>query len=71
MNKLTLGAFREFTKDMRDDTEIRIESIYDIINEKYYNTSVDDISSYKDVYDDYIVLAPDTIQIIDDAIEED
>ena len=60
MERLTLGEFREFTKDLSDDFEIRVSSI--IRGENAYHTNVFDVFSSEDIEDNFVVLEPSEVE---------
>lgn len=69
IKKMTLGEFREFTKDLTDDFELRVSSI--LRNEKSYHTEILAISSSEDIEGKYIILEPSEIEVSDTDYEDD
>ncbi|UZW13210.1 hypothetical protein OSC52_15340 [Clostridium pasteurianum] len=69
MEKLTLGEFRDFTKDLSDNYEIRVSSIQK--GEQTYHTEVYDITSSEDVEGDFVILEPSEIEVDNGEVDLD
>jgi hypothetical protein len=69
LKKLTLGEFRDFTKDLPNNYELRISSV--IKGDDSYHTSVFDISSVEDAEGNFIILEPSEIEVSDTDCEND
>lgn len=67
MENLSLGEFREFTNDLSDDYEIRIDSV--IEGEQSYHTSVYNITSRVDIEGKFVVLEPSEIEVSDGEMD--
>lgn len=60
---LSVDELREFIKDEHGETEVRISSIYNTVEEQSYHVAVDEISAYGDGNGRYLILEPSEIEI--------
>ena len=67
MDKLLVGELKEFIKDIPDNAEVRISSIYNTSTESSYHVSASDISFCDDAECQFLILEPSEIEISDNA----